>query len=101
MQAGASSAFAETALSQAKELTAGWPAWPWPFWVQGSAPAFVYFDETAYPSSMDRCMAAQLPVCSQKQGLAFAHCTDVVFQRCKNESLPVAAVYQPYPSSSF
>ena len=85
---------------QAQELVAGWPAWPWPFWVQ-STPAFMYFDDTAYPASMDRCMAAQLPVCSQKQGLAFSHCTDEVFQRCKNESLQVAAVYEPYPSSSF
>ena len=96
MQVGAS-AFSDVALEQAYELTAGWPAWPWPFWVQ-SAPAFVYFESTAYPPSMDACVEAQLPVCSQKQGSAFSHCTNVVFQRCKDESLRVAAVYQPYPS---
>jgi hypothetical protein len=44
-------------------------------------------------------MAVQLPVCSQKRDLAFAACTDVVFERCKNQSLQVAAVYEPYPSS--
>jgi len=73
-----------------------WPAWPWPLWVSES-PAFLYFDGTAYPSSMDRCMEAQLPVCMDKTASAFSHCTNVVFERCKNESLQVDSAYVPYP----
>ena len=74
----------------------GWPAWPWPLWVS-SSPAFLYYDGTAYPSSMDRCMEHHLPVCMHNNGPAFSHCTDVVFARCKNESLQIASVYEPYP----
>jgi hypothetical protein len=75
---------------------AGRPAWPWPSWVSAT-PAFLYYDGTAYPTSMDLCVESHLPGCMQKNGRAFSHCTDVVFSRCKQESFQVASVYEPYP----
>jgi hypothetical protein len=96
MQSGASAFTAARSNVSLEASYGGWPAWPWPLWVADS-PAFLYYDGTAYPSSMDRCMEAQLPVCMDKTASAFSHCTSVVFERCKNESLQIASVYVPYP----
>jgi len=96
MQFGASAFTQERASPERGSYYGGWPAWPWPSWVSAT-PAFLYYDGAAYPTSMDLCVESHLPVCMQKNGRAFSHCTDVVFSRCKQESLQVASVYEPYP----
>jgi len=91
-------------LAAARSYYGAWPAWPWPAWTP-QAPAFLYYEGSAYPTSMDACMQAQLPVCLERpaprslQGDALAQCLNTVFARCKDQTLAVASVYEPYPGA--
>lgn len=76
----------------------GAPSWNWPVWVPRSS-AFVYFDPSAYPVSMDNCMKTYLPVCTTRQGDGFEACTTAVFDMCKAQALNVSSVSQPYPGA--
>lgn len=73
-----------------------WPAWPWPAWIP-QAPAFVYYDGSAYPPSMDGCVQTYLSTCSRMyDGEMLAQCTNSVFARCKDRTLNLTSVYEPY-----
>ena len=73
-----------------------WPAWPRPAWIP-QAPAFVYYDGSAYPPSMDGCVQTYLPTCSRMyDGEMLVQCTNAVFARCKDRTLNLTSVYEPY-----
>lgn len=68
-------------------------SWPWPAALH-SAP-YLYFDGSAYASTMDDCMLGRMPVCFSKQGAALSACMSEVFQQCAGGARAVS-VYQPY-----